>query len=292
MIMIRTHLPIHRLHTLVRLGLALALPALSACESAFDVSLSADPPDTEQRVTLPLDGLTLRRTDGQVIALDFDDPIAVDLLQFDFDRPYGLIVNRSVDEGDYNGLQLRLDGEGAELQALDGGVFPIETTTTSGFAPLAFRIEDDRNIALELALDLRLSLARLNDDRYRLRPVLRAIRAGEGAILQGEVSPLLLAGPDCGLGAAVYLFEGPDVEPDERDGVAAEPYATAPVQIQQAPAFYRIGVLPAGTYTVALTCDGEFEDGADLADPTLDFVGTPVNVELRAGQVGTLNLSP
>lgn len=264
---------------------------LAACETSFDARLSADPVDEATRVNLPLEGLALRTRDGQIHSLRLDRAARVDLTVFDLDSPYELIVNHRIDEGDYEAVQLLLDTEDAELQRPDGGVVSVEISGAAPFVPLAFSIDEDGGATVELSLDLRLSLSEQDDGRYRLRPVMRAVLAGDGAVVRGEVSPLLLTDAACARGAAVYLFEGRDIEPDERDGRGVEPYATGRVDTQFAPALYRIGVLPAGDYTLALTCDGEFEDGLNAADPPLRFLARETLTLLR-GETRVLSLLP
>lgn len=266
---------------------------LAACESSFDARLSADPIDNLQRVTLPLEGLAVQTSDGQSRSLRLDDPVDVDLLLFDLDNPYLLIANAELAEGSYRSVQLLVDADGAELQRLDGGLFPIDLAASTPFADVAFSVDEDSSVAIDLALDLRLSLSQRTDDRYRLAPVLRAVPAGDGAEVRGVVGGGLLNDASCALGAAVYLFEGLDVEPDERDGAGVEPVATAAVRndpFNAVPA-YRLGVLAEGPYTLALTCDGELEDGLDVADPEINFIAR-YNLELLRTEQRVFNLPP
>lgn len=276
-----------------RMALTTLAICLCACESSFDVQLVADPVDQIQRVTLPLDGVSLQTTDGQSRDLRLDDAVEVDLLQFELDNPYSLIGNAEIAEGSYRSIQLLIDADGAELQRLGGGVFPIDLATNTPFADIAFSVDDDSSVSVDLALDLRLSLSERADNRYRLAPVLRAVLSGDSAQVRGEVSAILLADPDCAIGAAVYLFEGLDIEPDERDGAGVEPIATAPVRndpFSGLPA-YRLGVLTEASYTLALTCDGEFEDGLDAANPEVQFIAS-YNLELLRAEDRVFNLLP
>lgn len=270
---------------------------LAACDPAFDADVAADPPsdpatlaDDPMRVILPLEGINLRTEDGEVRRITRGDPALVDLIRFDGQSVFSLLSNRKIREGRYRGVQLLIDAQDAEVQTLAGGVFPIDLSATPPFVPVSFSIKDDDRESLTLALDLRLSLARRGDDRYQFDPVLRAVRNGDAAQISGTVADTLLSDAACVRGAAIYLFEGAGVEPDERDGAGVEPFATTPVtQSFGSNASYTLRFLPAGDYTLALTCDGEREDGIDAASDDITF-GDGIDIELDQGERALLNL--
>jgi hypothetical protein len=263
---------------------------LSGCNSSLDADLAADPLDNATRVVLPLDGIVLRTADGQDRRVTRGDSAEVDLLQFDGDTLYGLITNGDPKDGDYRGVQLIVDEDGF-VERTGGARLEIDPAPNPPFAAVSFSMKEDDGdrIVLLLGLDLRLSLSETDDDRYQLRPVLRAMKSGDEAEINGSVANALLSDARCNSGAAVYAFLGDDVEPDERDGEGVEPFATAPVLRQGGTASYRLRLLPAGRYTLALTCDGEREDGLNSADPEMAFDAT-AEVELDEGESATLNL--
>lgn len=279
-----------RLHFIL---LSLPVLAMTACESSLDVDLAADPVDNASRVVLPLDGVVLRTAENEERSVKRDDTADVDLLQFDGDTLFGLISNGDPKDGDYVGVRLRIEEDGF-VERLGGDRVPIDPAADSPFAEVEFSVKEDDgdNIALLLALDLRLSLSETNDDRYLLRPVLRAVRSGDEAEVSGTVASALLSDAACNAGAAVYAFRGEDVEPDERDGVGVEPFATAPVlrNLGGGSASYRLRLLPAGSYTLALTCDGEREDGLNAADPDMEFDEVE-EVDLDENEFDTVNFT-
>ena len=67
----------------------------------------------------------------------------------------------------------------------------------------------------------------------------------------------------------MYIFAGSNVTPDDIDGAAADPVATAPVEQNATGDYVYRTLLPAGIYTVAFTCHA----GND--DPEVDDSGTP-----------------
>lgn len=285
-----------------RVPLVALTALLAACEPAFDVDVAADPPaetlllaDQAVRVTLPLKGVVLRKADASTRSIS-RDAVPVDLLRFDGETVFSLLSSEKVD-GDYQAVSLDIDDSDfdAELETQSGGIFPTDLPDSLPYTPLEFSIDKDSNdrVSLTLALDLRLSLDLNPDtDRYRLDPVLRAVRSGDGASVSGLVASALLPALDCDVGAAVYAYAGDDVEPDERDGAAAEPYATAPVlhDSGDSQGRYTLRNLPAGLYTLSLTCDGEREDGLDAADPLMEF-GDGLNIELDDGESLSLDFT-
>lgn len=281
------------------LGVLGLLALLAGCEPAFDVDVAAAPPGPTAtlagdpvRISLPLKGVILRTEGGEQRRITRGDPALTDLLRFDGQSVFSLLSNRKIDDGRYRGVQLQIDADNAEVETLDGGLLPIDFSASPPFVPVAFSVKADSNEreSLTLVVDLRLSLALRNDQRYQFDPVLRAVRNGDGAEISGTVAATLLTNPGCARGAAVYLFEGQGIEPDERDGVGVEPYATTPVlQSAGSTPRYRLRFLPAGAYTLALTCDGDREDGLDAAAEALEF-GAGIDINLDESETTTRNL--
>lgn len=275
---------------LVACSLALAL---AACDPALDADVAADPPgppatlaNDPVRITLPIGGVNLRTDSSEVVSVTRGDFALVDLLRFDGLSRFSLLSNRKVDVGNYRSVELLLDAEGAEVETLGGGApLPIDLSTTARLAPVTFSIKDEDRESLTVTLDLRLSLALRANNRYLLDPVLRAVRNQGAAEISGTVRSALLTDPGCARGAAVYLFAGASITPDERDGADAEPLATTPVtRTSNADAGnYILALLPAGSYTLALTCGGDREDGIDAASEPIEFVGAD-NIELDEGE--------
>jgi hypothetical protein len=122
-----------------------------------------------------------------------------------------------------------------------------------------------------------------DDDEYTLQPYLRSIEDGTSGEITGFVDITCPTGSTVADGGAVYLFTGQDVEPDDRDGVGVEPFATTDVfQTTDGRRAYGLRFLPEGDYTIAVTCEGDLES-PDTNEDEMDFQMTD-NVQVDEDQ--------
>lgn len=264
----------------LHLALASLAVLLAGCESSFNVDFVATPlTDEDSAVTLRLEGVELRKTSGGTSRLTRNatgeyvvengvDPVPADLLS-----------NSDIDGDEYAGLRLLLADDPGTVSRTGLPDEAIEAGTGTGAEALvAFEVDDDSDdtVSLVIALDLVLSLAENEDEPgFTLDPVIRAMERADAASVGGTIPGTRFADPACSLGTAlVYAFSGRDIVPDERDGVGVEPLATAPI-LRNAPdatGTYMLDVLAPGDYTLAFTCEGQFENGRLPAeDEDVDF---------------------
>ncbi len=242
---------------------ALAL-LLSGCDTATFTSDFATeaPADSEvTRVQANLLGLEFRRADGTTTSLKFNAREAVDLLDLQEGDPLRLFTDEELPVGQYVGVRLLFDEDQDDsvVQASDRD-FPL-LLAEGAFATVDFSVEEEERSreALTLMLDLRQSLVfDESDDEYTLTPQLRAVRTEDAARIEGAVTATCPAGTALSTGGAVYLFSGNDARVDDLDGAGAEPVATTRVAASGVGGFrYALRFLPAGDYTLALTCRGD-----------------------------------
>jgi hypothetical protein len=261
---------------------------LVGCEGTFTSDLASDPaadPAVSQ-VNANLLGVELQKTDGTTENLEFTSSEAVNLITFVDGTPLRLFTDERLPAGDYSGVRLLFDtATDASVINSVGGELPA-TLVDGPFAPVNFSVKDNRRslAQITLTLDLRQSL-KLNDagDAYTLTPVARSAITADAATVSGTVaSSACPADTTLSTRAAVYLFEGRGVTPDDLDGVDAEPYATTRVVPSGTSSDfeYTLRFLPSGDYTLALTCAGDLEV-LDASDD-LAFVDTQ-DVRLDAG---------
>jgi len=278
----------------LRIALAALAVLLAGCEPSFNVDLVATPlADEDAKVTLRLEGVELRKTDGNTDKLTRSST-GVYLVDSTVDPvPEDLLSDSDIDGGRYDALKLLL-ADNDDLGEVTRPGQPDETieagTTTVLFAPVSFDIDedDDKTTSLVVALDLVLSLSENEDEAgFTLDPLIRVMELDDAASVSGNIPASRFADSACNAGTAlVYAFAGRDIDPDERDGAGIEPYATAPIvrRGSGAAATYLLDYLPPGDYTLAFTCEGQFENGRLPAeDEDIDFF-EGANVELEAGE--------
>jgi hypothetical protein len=275
---------------IVALGLLLA-----GCDARFTVDFGTDAPADPDIVSVEANvlGLDLRRDDGSTVTLEFRTGELVDLFDLKDGDPLRLFTDEELPAGRYTGVRLLFDAdEGDNAVTAGNDEFPL-LLADGEFAAVDFLVEDEERSLekLTLMLDLRQSLA-FDDARaeYTLTPRLRAIRTDDAARIEGAVTVACPAGTTLATGGAVYLFAGADVQPDDLDGAGAEPLATTRVVVDPffASSRYALRFLPAGEYTLALTCRGN-EDVLGV-DDDLAFRNV-ANVQLDADDVLLRNLN-
>lgn len=298
-----------RIDMRVRLGLlGLALLGLSACEDGrLQVELAADKAAdaTLLNVYATLDGVTLQRDDGRQDRIRLDTPATVDLLRYDR-FAYTLVSDAALDSGTYTSLRLdfadpEASGSRYEIVTAGGGRRALTLAGGDAFIPLDLKVKKQgKTYVVQARLDLRLSLSDVATSPL-FAPVIRATRDSRAATVSGTVRSALVTATSCrqnrasGVGVAVYAFADDIADPDDYDGSAPDPVATAAVSADGSGGWtYRIDTLAPGTYTLALTCDGDREDplddDSDDNDP-FEFVdGTRRTVTLDAGDDKTRDL--
>jgi len=273
---------------------ALAL-MLSGCDAAWiTVDLGTDPPaDPEiSAVQANLLGLEFRKGDSTTTTLEFRDGELVDLLDLRDAEPLRLFTNEELPVGTYTGVRLLFDSDQDQSRVTTGDGDTRLRLAAGAFADVSFTVEDEKESREEftLMLDLRQSLSFDEaNDRYTLTPALRSVRTEDAAQVEGDVNVVCPAGTELRDDGAIYLYSGRNVQPDDLDGVDAEPFATTGVTDSGTAVFrYALRFLPAGNYTLAFTCQGDEEIPG--SSENLDFRNVE-NVEIGAGDVLQRNLN-
>ncbi|ORE89186.1 lipoprotein [Oceanococcus atlanticus] len=285
----------------LRLIPVLALPALAACEGAVTIDISATPPEDVESAILRIQTLRLSREDGTTQDIDLGDDFEVDTLDLSQGRTRALISNEELSTGNYTGATLLLEAESDTLDSrliLDDNseVSLVLRSGSSLTAQSNFSVNEDDDTNVTLHVDLRSSLlvdANSAGDRI-IAPRMRMIENSAAGSIAGNVDDQVLTDGGCDsdnqpdLGRVMYVFSGANISPEEIDGSVPDPITTALINRDAVNADYVAAFLPAGDYTLALTCS------ADLDDP-LRFDGilfvTTRNASVSAGQTTTVNFS-
>ena len=287
----------------------LSLALLGACSSDSDsggsggsgslsLGVTDAPVDDAEAVVVAFTAVELLDAEGEVaLRLDLDQTQQVDLLEQQGDNQFFLIQDEQIPVGVYEEVRLIVaDQANASCNdaqsnpqhpsyiTIDGTDFPL-IVPSGGESGLKVRgpltIAAGGRAAYTVDFDLRKSIAeRGATGCYNLRPVLRVVDNAQVGTLRGSINPALLADSSCiadpvtGRGAAVYVYAGAGVTPDDFDGTNPDPLTTALLKPQlvgddQLTGFsYEVGFLLEGDYTVALSCQA----GNDLPAPSDDDI--------------------
>lgn len=261
---------------------------LGGCDARFTADFGADAPADPDisSVEAKVLGLDFRRDDGTNVTLEFRTGEVIDLIDLQDGDPLRLFTDEQLPAGRYTGVRLLFDDdEDDNAVTASNDEYPL-LLADGEFVAVDFLVEDEERSQerLTLMLDLRQSLS-FDESRaeYTLAPRLRAIRTDDAARIEGIVTVACPAGTSLATGGAVYLFSGADVQPDDLDGTGAEPVATTRVvdPVIALPQ-YALRFIPAGDYTLALTCIGN----EDVLGSDDDLVFRNVtNVEVEADDV-------
>jgi hypothetical protein len=255
--------------------------------STLGVSLMDAPVDGVTAVKVRINAIWLKGPNGPATQLPMTtSPITVDLLAASETNAALLIDDAPVPAGEYEWLAMDVDasfdGVMDSYVMTDAGG-QEELRVPSGRVRLVSGFEVEANQALRLLFDWDLRKGLVDppgQPGFMLKPAFRVIDVTELGELSGTVATTTIVAtgdpngcatddPDLDVGNVVYVFTGAGVTPDDIDGIAADPVATADVTQNAAGDYvYRI-VLEPGTYTVAFTCQA----GDD--DPEIDETVTP-----------------
>lgn len=305
-------------HVIPTVFCSLLLACGSDSNSTTQVSFSVKdaPVDNAEAVVITFTAVELLGPAGDSVTFDLGAPTAVDLLSLQGTNSRLLVDRAEVAPAIYTGVQLQAEFANASCQSLvapfdsyitiDGTDYPI--ILPSG----ELKIQSDLTIATGgltsyvIDFDLRQSIAeRGQTGCYNLKPVLRIVDTATTGDLSGVVDGALLGGEGCsadavsGEGAAVYLYAGADVIPDDVDGVDAEPLTSSlltPLGDSSGNFSYEIGFLLTGDYTAAFTCNAN-QDDPDTDDTTASEDGgvrfsQSANVSIAADQTTSFTFSP
>lgn len=295
----------------LRLPLGCACLSFAACggghehhdtgTGALSLAVADAPIDTASHVVVSFAGVEFKPANGAAFSVDFAEPRTVDLLNTANGQSVVLVDSADMPTGAYQWLRLKVRSDASSTESYltlrDGSVHPlyVPSGSESGLKlqnPFSVSSSGVRIVVVDF--DLRNAIvAPKSGDAYWLKPTLRVINADDVGVISGSIDPMLLSGTDCsanpstGAGAAVYVYNGANVTPDDVGGSGSNPLASTLLALDERSGgfAYTVAWLPAASYTVALNCDAEQDD--PQADDDLDFPTTLSNITVTAGQTST-----
>ena len=235
--------------------------------------------DNAQEVWVQFTGITIKPTNGNAIDFMFDSAKNINLLNLQGTLYTDLINNETVPLGSYDWIRLHVNAANdgisdSYIKLNDGSIHElwIPSGSETGLKiNTGFELLSAQNLNLMIDFDLRKSVV-LSSGTYKLRPTLRMTNMNNSSDITGTIDPALLSAASCSdsdpaTGNAVYLFEGSDTPPEDMRIGNAGPFTSASVELNVTSGNYEyvIGFVPAGSYTLAFTCQADLDD-PDTAD--------------------------
>ena len=258
----------------------------------LNLGVTDAPIDGVKHVVVEFTGVEVKAVnDANPDVFDFTTPRRIDLLALEGGGSETLLRDEVMPAGNYEWIRLKVNAgrtaSDSYVDLADGSrhALFIPSGNQSGLKLIrGFTIGAGSTSNFTIDFDLRRSVIRppgQNGD-FVLKPVLRLVDNLQVGTLSGTIAPALVTTPCT---PAVYVFTGADIVPDDVGGTT-EPFLTARViQSETTGAWgYRIGFMPVGPYTLALTCAASADD-PELND-TLAFVKTK-NASIVVAQTTT-----
>jgi hypothetical protein len=284
---------------------------------SISISITDGPWEDAQALVLHITAMELGRSNGDVIQLGMPGgPMSIDMMQLQNGVSQALVTEMEVPVGQYEWMRMIIDLNQSHLDlAGTGGRHNMQMgpDADNGLeVHTFFQIADSAHEEFMLDFDLRSGVQRhqmgMMGDQFELHSAMRLVNMAES----GGVTGLVAAGmidinhPDCDVapgGNWAYLFPGSATEPDDiseqnTDGIPG-PLAADRVEMDPGTGdhFYHFGYLPAGSYRIAFTCSGEWDEEGDddfPSDPEgmFDFQMFSDSVDVVAGQLHRVDLMP
>lgn len=270
---------------------------------SVEIGITDAPVDSAEAVVIHFTEAALHGPDGTT-SVKVIDPVtkqpgrSIDLLQLQGGMWTGLFTDE-VTAGHYSWIRLTLDMSQSYIQ-INGQQYALRCTSceNNGYRlNRSFNVVADGTMALMLDFDLRKSITDPSSGLdYILRPTVRVVETAVSGSITGEIDPNLIADLGGFTGCSVYAFAGNDALLDDvyipvDISIPSEqnnPISTAKVVYENNIYQYTLSFLPAGDYTVALTCDADMDSAA--TDDTLAF-SDPVNVSVIAGTTSNADIN-
>lgn len=273
---------------LLAMGVSLVTLGLGACGNGSDgdtadqegfgrmtLAITDSPVTDAAEVWIEFTGVEVKALEeGAPEVFDFDAPRQINLLALDGGGSEILLDEVLLPAGDYEWIRLKvnagMDSSDSYVVTTSGGEVPIfiPSGNETGLKLVeGFTVAIGSIVNYTIDFDLRKSLIKPPGlgDRYLLKPALRLIDNLEVGTIEGTVGePHRTAILEGSCIPAVYLYAGTVDSPDDYGSLTTPPLASTAVELDEATGDhdYRLAFVPAGDYTVALTCDAD----VDLAD--------------------------
>jgi len=257
------------------------------------------PADNVTEVQVQIKALWLKpQGQGPAIELKLASPtVTVDLLDHATETTAAVLLDSvSIPAGAYEWLEMEVNAEfdnvyDSFVMTTAGG--QEELRVPSRRVRLVSGFDVGQNEAVKLIFDWSVRQGLVDPPGapgYLLKPAFRMIDVTEYGSLSGTVAAATITGdtdcaaddPDYDVGNVVYIFAGTGITPDDIDGAAPEPIATAELTPNANGDYAYRAILAPGSHTATFTCQAGNDDPA--TDDVLEF-SAPVDVTITGAAI-------
>lgn len=249
--------------------------------------------DDATEVWVTFTGISIQPADGETIVVPPDqaETRTINLLSLQGTRSAILLDDVVLPAGQYDWIRLHVDS--ASITFKDGSVHEliIPSGSESGLKiNTVFTVDSHQDARKTIDFDLRKSVVESGSSgKYELRPTLRLVDDDLSGAISGTVEQAWLTLAECSDSDpdsynAVYVFDGFNINVDGLDMDSALYVTSANVQLNPDSGNYEyeVGFVEAGEYTIALTCQTDF-DRAGVNDNLVYVVSEEVTVTSSNG---------
>jgi hypothetical protein len=289
-----------------------------AATGALTLALTDGPMQAVQELTVHVASLELHHADGRAVRVEpVGGPAAIDVAALQNGQMHDLLDRAEVPAGHYRGVDIVIDPDRSHVAFADGSQHPMTFAWPDGIRVDApFDVGPGAHAEYVIDFDLRQGLQMHHGagghmgggmgDYYELHSATRMIDTSTAGGLVGAVDASLVninnAACDSALGQnQAYLLPASATEPDDIAEVETDgrpgPLVTDRVELHPGVGEYRyhFAFLAAGSYRVAFTCAGEWDESSDddyPSDPDgrFGFQAFSEPVDVIAGEVTVLDI--
>lgn len=247
----------------------------SVGSGTLSLNITDAPIDGVRSLFVAFDAVQIRGEDGWT-TFDIDGVKQIDLLSLTGAVSEPLLEDQLLPVGTYTELRLVLLQDGTTntetstyLETMDGQFHPLRVPSGSSSG---LKIKNEVEVVLNghigftIDFDLAKSLKQNTKGDYRLDPVLRVVNNLEYGHIQGTIPATEVehCAPDSVMKVYLYDLGTTPVEMSEESPVIT----TSTLEMNEDGDYdYEFGYVAVGDYTLALTCDGKWDD-PDAVDNT------------------------
>jgi hypothetical protein len=308
-------------NTLLAAAIATSLLTLAACGGGGDsavapaatstlaLSITDSPVQGASTVWVQFTGVEVKPANGAAQVFTFPTPKGYDLLRLQNGNAAPLLGDTTVPAGEYTWIRLIADPAPGASYIIDStGArrdIRIPSGTETGLKLIrgfTMPVGGRADFTIDFVLGKSIIAPPGQGPNLLMKPVLRLIDNLQWGTISGSFQTQTLANiPACaGKAPVVYLYPGSGVTPDDifnpENGAAdsnpaVDPLTTQTTALDAGSLYsYRIAFVPAGTYTVAFTCDVDSPtvDESAATPPTITFTTFAQPVVVTNGQTTTV----